>query len=437
MVSKAAYFILFLLPLGYFLWPRRGSRASLPNILLGCYVYPLILLTMVSGEGFSLPDFSISLESANVLRAVVHGALACWLIRRALKSRTRFIAAPGTILAFIAIALMFFSAFFLGSVRDAFLRIDLLLVLSLNVFVLIPTIADQDQKTYTLELARGCIFLAFYLAGLSATIFALQGNYAEWALRLGRPLNPNSLAFLLLFGFVSAVFLNRNLVAVLALLIALIATGSRLPLAFALFWLLIQCIKKSSAWRRVALVLIACCSLGFVYWVQTNEIAWDGEGIFERSDVWSGRVQLWIEAVDSIGSSPVWGRGDRFYVEGTDVDEPMRAHNMLLENSVSYGVPASLAAFLVYVILVVVAYRTWKHRNILPQVSELAPIWLFFLAFELGTTFVETSIWTNLGDGGNILFFLFVGPGLANANAALAASKKSRLLQLELLRSRS
>jgi len=51
-------------------------------------------------------------------------------------------------------------------------------------------------------------------------------------------------------------------------------------------------------------------------------------------------------------------------------------------------------------------------------------MWLYFLAVQLAGTMVETTTWLNLGDGGSILLFLFVGPGLANARAAITARRK-------------
>jgi hypothetical protein len=424
MIETAADLILFLLPAAYFLRRWRSSKAGISNIVLGGYVYPLILLTMVSAEGYSLPNFSISLKTANLLRVGVHGLFAWWSIRTALKSRIRFRAVPGTIPALTAIALMLLSVILLGSGQDALLRIGLLLVLFFNIFILVPTIAGDDQKSYYRELTEGIIFLAFYLAGLSALTFVLHGNYPEWSLRLGRPLNPNFLSFLLVLAFISAAFVKRNTAVLAGLLIALIATGSRLGLAFALAWLLVQTMTKTTAWKRVGLLSVAFFSIGVVYWIQADEVEWNSQGIFERSDVWAGRMLPWIQALDSIETSPLWGQGDRAYVETTETDEPLRTHNMLLENSISYGIPASLAAFLVYIAMAIVAYRGWRHRKVLPNTLEFAPLLVYLVAFELGTTLVETSIWTNLGDGGNILFFLLIGPGLANARAALTAQRK-------------
>jgi O-antigen ligase len=437
MLETAVDSVLLLFPIGYFLWRRRSSKVGISNVLLGCYVYPLILLTILSADGYSLPNFSISSKTANLLRVMVHGLFAWWFVRRALKGRIRFRAVPGTVPALVAIALMLLSAVWLGSGQDALLRIGLLLILWFNIFVLVPTVSGDDPNTYYRELTDGTVFLAFYLAGLSAITFLLNGNYPEWSLRLGRPLNPNFLSFLVVFAFISAAFVKRNIAMLGGLLIALIATGSRLPLAFALLWLLVQGYNNTRGWRRAGLLSVAFLGIGVVYWIQADEVRWDREGIFERSDVWSGRMVSWIQALDSIETSPLLGQGDRAYVETTDAEEPLRTHNMLLENSVSYGIPASLAAFLVYIAMALVTYRAWRHRDVLPNTLQFAPLLMYVVAFELGTTFVETSIWTNLGDGGNILFFLFVGPGLANARAALTARKKKQDLQRSILQKRS
>lgn len=436
MIETVVDCILFLLPFAYFLWRWGRSNAGIPDALLGFYVYPLILLTMLSAEGYSLPNFSISMKTANLLRVGIHGLFACWFISKALKSRTRLRAVPGITPALVAVALMFLSALSFGSGRDALLRVALLFILVLNTFILIPSVAGDEENTYYGELTRGSILLASYLVVLSIITFTLHGNYPDWSLRLGRPLNPNFLAFLLVFAFISAAFVKRNLVVLGLLLIALISTGSRLPLTFAVVWLLVQGIKRAASWRYVSLALLISFTAGYLYWVQTREIESDQEGIFERSDISSGRLLLWIEAMDSIKTSPLWGGGDRTYIESVDVEESTRVHNMLLENSLSYGIPASLAAFAVYLVMAFTAYRAWQHRQLLPKDLGFAPMWLYFLAFQLGTTFVETSNWTNLGDGGNILLFLFVGPGLANAKAVLATRKKAQGLRLQTLENR-
>jgi O-antigen ligase len=261
--------------------------------------------------------------------------------------------------------------------------------------------------------------------GLSAMTVLLYGNYPEWSQRFGRPLNPNFLSFLLVVAFISAAFINRSVLVLGGLLIALIATGSRLPLLFALVWLLVQSLNKAATRRRVALLSLAFVGIGFVYRIQADDVPWDWQ-IFERSDVWAGRMLPWIEAIESVGRSPFWGQGDRAYMDVADTDDPLRTHNMLLENSVSYGIPASIAAFLVYIAIAKTAYRAWRSHKTLPDGFSFAPMWMYLVAFELGTTLVETSIWTNLGDGGNVLFFLFIGPGLANARVALSALQKNK-----------
>src|SRR5215831_19869941 len=141
MIETVADLILFLFPAGYFLRRWRSSKAGISNVLLGGYVYPLVLLTMISAEGYSLPNFSISMQTANLLRAGIHCLFAVWFIRRALRARSRFSVVPGAISALIAIALMFASAIFMGSGKDALLRIGLLIIMVFNVFVLVPTIA--------------------------------------------------------------------------------------------------------------------------------------------------------------------------------------------------------------------------------------------------------------------------------------------------------
>jgi O-antigen ligase len=429
MFETAAYLTLFLFPFGYFFWHWNRSKAGIPFAVLGGYVYPLTLLTMLSTEGFSLPNLSISMETANLLRAGVHGLFALWFARVALKSRSRFRAVPGTIAALVAVSLMFLSAIILGSGRDALLRIALLLLMLLNIFVLIPTVAGDDQRNYYRELIRGSIFLALYVAVLSTIVIGLQGNFPPWSWRLGRPLNPGVLSILLVFAFISATFVNRNLIVIGGLFIALVATGSRFPLAFAVVWFILQGIKKASAWRRVGLLLVALFSVGLLFLVQSREIASGEQGVFERTDIWSGRVLLWAEVMDSIDTAPFWGRGDRVFLENVYTEgeqEDIRPHNMVLENSMSYGIPASLAAFAVYVAMSFTAYRAWRLRQLRWEVLYFAPMCLYLLAVQFGATMVETTNWTNLGDGGNILFFMFVGPGLAIAKTAMIPLRKAR-----------
>jgi O-antigen ligase len=423
-IKPFAYAMLFLFPLGYFSWRWLRSSAEIPNMLLGFYAYPLFLLTMLSAEGFSLPTFSISMTTANSLRALVHGLVACFSIRMALKHSTGWKIVPGTILALLTVMLMVFSAIFMRSGMDAFLRIALLLILLINFFILIPTTVG-DEQTYFKELTRGSIFLAFYVAGLSTVVILLHGNYPEWTLRLGRPLNPSVLAELLALALIPAIFFKRSLIVVGGLFFALVATGSRFPLVFALVWLLVQRIKQVSVRRAVVgLALIICVSVGYVFWIQTKDLEDEG-GILTRSDISSGRVLFWVDALDSIQSSPFWGRGDRVYLENTYTEEgeDIRPHNMLLENSMSYGIPAAFAAFAVYLVMGICAYRGWQNRTLSPQILNSAQLWLYLIAFQLGATMVETSSWLNLGDGGNVLLFLFISPGLARADAFLTSQR--------------
>ncbi len=401
---------MFALPL-LFAWRALTLRNPVAHIVVGLYAYLFYAITIVSSK-YSIPGLVIPIDVANYFRMAVHlfvffVLLVVFLLTRPALRIPRFIKWGGATLVG-----MLFSAFENGAEPAAIARIAATGVMLVNLLILIPNLAIRE-KEYFLEVRKGCILIAVYLSVFSVYTLLLYGAFPEWRIRLGRPLNPGILSYLIATA-TAASFLTDTRIYVRAVLgIAVLAAASRADAALVLGIYFIVAVWRGEwgvkvLWATLALATTILVLLS----AMPNETESFYRLLFVRDDFYSGRLEIWTTGVDNVMESPWLGKGDRTYVGRFDpkgaIDEEtaLRSHNMFLELAMSYGIPVAILAFSLYFSI---AAATSRLRNT-PGGGTYAFVGLAMVSLALGHSMVDTSFWTNLGDGTNVLILSISGP---------------------------
>ncbi len=357
------------------------------------YLYPLIgffsffFITSMVDSPYVNPGFSLSDDIANVIRLAMHMtiffALMAWLVKIG-KVKLNGVA---------LVPLILFLVFCIISISlqkdvkyEGLLRVSIFLVFILNAIVLVPSASFNLQFESVLKYT---LFLSCCLIGLCVLSFLIYGPAPEWTTRLGRPMNARVLAEVVVIGSACAGALylqtgsNKWFLVTLLFTSVLLWTGSRAPLVLTvlfIFHIMLQ--------RRMYRSLLAMSMLGVVgvFWVGADL----AETIFNRTEVSSGRLAIWQNALADIES--VWfGQGERYIFPGGSLPEGMRLHNGFLETYMSFGIFAAISAFLFYIVIMVKGI----HRGFFGG----RPYILFIALSLFSESMIGTSFLLNLGDG--------------------------------------
>lgn len=371
------------------------------TFLIGGYVYPLLVLTSLGSdltpETARLADEFIDAgRIATVLLFLTVGTVTMLARRHPLR------APAALVLAYLTILAMTLSATVAGSGAAESARILLTASVVWNLFVIVPTIAGDNPTGWHEQLRTPAMMVAFTLILLSAVVVILFGS-GTGSIRLSRPLSPGLLAWVASLALLLELLRPKpSLIVRVALFTAILLTASRTGLAGATMLLLLQTLehRRIRARRLAALVLVGLLGLA-VYITQVEPRLTDLRTPFERSTFVSGRDRLWNETTSLLSDTPMVGAGYQLVVESEHDDDVTRFHNMIIEVSLSYGIPAAMLAVLIYLSLLsgVSAYRS-PHRTLLTGLTLLA----------LGRTAVTTTSWLNLADGTNVLLLAILTP---------------------------
>lgn len=404
--------VVFLAPLVVFAYLARESPMGLPYLLTG-YAYGLLAIAGVAGE-FAPPGARIgpgvaAAARAGLLAALV-GYLAMLMVRARLRSRRS--AAAGWVAA--TIVAMLVSAWANPQTSEAISRALLTSVMAVGFFGLLPALANRPYRcgrsdcgrfVYYQALAHGAFVLAVAVALLSAYTQLRYGTFSVGALRLGIPWSPGLLGYTATLALALSVLQHKRPWYVTPVLLTItVASASRMALASAAVVLVWEAVvtrrgSKEQAKRLVALLAVGLVA-GAIYTQQVEERLEIRVSPYERSAFDSGRAALWPRMQAAIAQRPWVGHGEQFTV--VDPDDDSRAHNLALEIAASYGIPAALFAYLVYLAWGLALWRA-------PHGMERAAL-LALLAVAVARTLVTTSSWLNLADGTNVVFLAAVIP---------------------------
>lgn len=411
--------VFIVLPIAFFCWKAFRSRYSLAYLVVGLYVYPFYALTALSSGGFAIPGLQLSLDTVNALRVGVHGLFFMTLCTRLLLSRSGIRVPRAFVWASIAIMGMLVSLLVNGSPTSALVRVLGNCMMLVNLFLLVPSLAKPDN--YFQLLSKASVLLAFYLSSLSAYTIWQYGFWPEWSLRLGRPWNPGVLSNLLAIAFLVSFVANISSFLQSLLLILIFLAAARTDIAIVLlFYMHVVLTGKRPRLAMLGLLVALILVMTVVYTQFLLDFPSNWQP-FARGGLLSGREVAWRQGIDILATSPWFGIGDRAYIErlsGT-IEGPQRVHNMLLEMAMSYGLPISLVAFMVYVSIARRIYKLWRAKRVFPSMQTT--VCLGLVALTLAHISFGGAYWTNLGDGTATLMLAFIVPMAAYAKRSRRA----------------
>lgn len=343
---------------------------------------------MMTDEIYALPGTVIDGATVNNLRGLAHLAMFIVLlgfVRTTPKPRQRVPLSLPLVIATLTITAMGVSHIMTGTVAEGMPRLAIQTVAAINFFVLLTAISNQlaDFSRYYLAWALGL--------GALAIIAQVQfGSYSEFSIRLGRPLNPGVFSGFMFIAFTLAFFLKRPLYSI-PFLILLVASGSRTALGSVLIVLILYYYRD----KRFVLAAIPGIPLAIVLLNIPEYIAnLSNSALYERSGWSSGRVVVWLQALDVLPQNWLWGIGNRFdlYVEHLGRDQ--RLHNGPLEAVLSYGILFAITTTAFYVYFACKAFFFSGHLSTKESYCFRAIMIYALVEFLFGTMY-----WTNLGDG--------------------------------------
>ncbi|MFN8488771.1 MAG: O-antigen ligase family protein [Caldilineaceae bacterium] len=394
----------------------QATDARWGYLLAGLYAYPLLVFTMISAEGYSIPSLLISVDTANNLRVGSHIILSSILILQLINLRSPVLLDKNFIFALFTILWMLISVLFTQTGNGDIQRGFLTLILASNSFLFIPSIVQYNQKAVFRSICWSVMFISIWLCLISVYVIYQYGFFPSWSNRLGRPFNSGALSQLLVIGFICSLYLFRYRFMALSLFGATILCASRLD---TLLVLVLGVIYFFSSRRRLPylFLIIPFAFLAFTWY--SSFVATLDRSPFQRSEFFSGRLDPWLSGVQFIEERPLFGNGTRTSAieQGSDgiIEEVSihRVHNLYLELMQSYGILAGIFAALIYLSLF---YRSLKHITSISSSTSLF-IGILVLIVTFSHTLVDTSSWTNLGDGITLLAFLII-------NIAMMETKK-------------
>jgi hypothetical protein len=399
--------ILFALPLVAFARLAKRQRYGFPYFIAAAYVYPLLAITAMNNEG-ALPGATMGDGIATPLRAAIHPVIGALLLAIVIMRGGRLRVIGAFIAAYMTICWMLVSTWINGGDAASVERPMLNLLFVANTLLLVPAVVGKNREEFIEGIARSAVFLSLFFAIVSIFAIVRYGFWPVWSPRLGRPLNPNVLAYLTTAALCASYLYASSQFTRILLLVIVFLTASRINVALGFSIYGVGLFTQSGrAGRRLVAIAGVVVSVGVaaVVYVDSLQTSPSTATLFARSGLTSGRSELWRESAANIAKAPIFGSGDRTLLSTvSDGNEDIRVHNMSLELAMSYGVPAAFLALGLYGMVVFDTVRTARRLGIRRKAFLVAGVGL--IADSLANGMFATSSWMNLADGSAVLFLL-------------------------------
>jgi len=360
----------FLVVIAFFLMLKEKRDALLPFLFVLFYIALFFFITASTHPKSAIPGSYIGESLGLKGRVLVHGLFFSILVLLVFKERGGNLIEWKTFLSFALIPLfMGISTIYAGN-YDELYRAILLVVYYINIF-LVLRFSDYQKEL----IINSYILLALCLGVVSILTIMIYGNYPDWTNRLGRPWNARVLSAALTIAIIFCS--GKSKIGTLILFCMILATGSRLSIAFGLLALA----RGFYEYRNIIIICLIFISPILGYFI-VDEIRNFSVDIFDRSDITSGRLTSWLKAIEMLPDVWVWGVGERFEID-LGGGEMIRLHNAIFESLISYGIFYMVALATTYIFVFRSQVHAWQKFLVLYIFAEL----LF-----------GTLTWTNLGD---------------------------------------
>ncbi len=384
------------------------AKTPVPRILIFGYVGMLLFITRL-GSSFLNQYIHFPIQYANITRLLVHLSIVTifflFLLARNIIYRRNFILFSTL---FFALGWMAMSMIVQTSDQPIFpMNLARVLLLFLEITIVFLVIPSFGETIETIELlSRDALLFIGGLLISSVIFFAIFGGTESWSVRIGTTINSRIISEMLVIGVLIVTFIIKNRFLAVSFFFGIVATGSRLSMAFVFGLFLFFKLKNIVV---QIFILLTVASL-WVYiddnHLQNIKLSEEEKliRVFKRSNVSSGRLQSWRKAISDLDTFWFWGKGSRYFVgslKGSRGEIALRLHNGFLESWLSYGFFFFLSSVFFYFYLL---FRSWRaYRRSLPY-GDFAFFLSLYLIFEC---FLGTAFWSNLGDPFTLLAFIF------------------------------
>lgn len=291
--------------------------------------------------------------------------------------------------------------------------IDLQLWQTLFTFALISVFMATADDDCTYKSLKSINYIIWGICGISLFLY-LIGNIFDlynsnnatirytfgsvFSGRLYGVLNsPNTLGILAVVSMVITAFSieiksRKNLILNVSMLcinsIVLYLSGCRTALVALIIGALVMVYLKSSHKLRKCFLIILLCALAIFICFHTQILSLM-DAITGRSwTTGSGRVQIWMDAIERIKDKPFTGYGlqKNYLALPNTIINPNGTHNLFIEIALRYGIPAFLlfTAFIAY--LVIATLRKLSDNSFLNRKTAL---YISLMAVLIGSFMFE------------------------------------------------
>lgn len=375
------------------LHPQRFEVSTL--IFVNSYfiiIASLILLNALGGYGVGDGTFMLFIRGLlHLIPCMV--LLFLWVLNCRNSITVEKYTTARSILFLLMLVFIFLSLFMNGLEYDNVARAVITILHIFNFTIILPiSMSFINVRRALNKLTAYYVWLMFVVCLLVICQYYYGGFV--WS-RLGFPFIPGVYAYMCLIALIVS-FKMLNSTALSFFFIAnIFMSGSRSALALALLVYLISNLSKFSL-KRI-FILILGVTLVAIWFLMMTDFA--RPFLVERDDLFSGRLEIWSEALAVIGESPAWGLSHPMLFATEAVEGGLAAHNSFLSLSVQYGIFYALLAYGYWLHFIKEFYKCGI------RISDCA--WLVFLIISI-KSFVTNIFWTNMGDGSSYFAFILM-----------------------------
>lgn len=275
-----------------------------------------------------------------------------------------------------------------------------------NVVLVLPVLHNIPSFCVAENIKR--VGNGYLLAAIlvSLTTLALYYTGSGPYNRLGYPLNPGVYSYLCLIALTYSVFIKKSQLFTLFFLVCIILSGSRSTLLLALIVILWNFFQSKPLVALYVLgfipllLIIAYLIISSLVEMQFFEAALRPY-LAERDDLFSGRSDIWQEALLKIFEKPLFGYAERIYFGHNEVGVSLVAHNSYLDMALKYGIVYAILALGFWLTLLF----SFRGNGIN---KDYVHCFYFLFAIVSIKSLISNIFWVNLGDGVTyfVLFFL-------------------------------
>ena len=370
-------------------------------------IAPLVVLNLLSGAEAAPPELMIAVRGALHLWLFV--LLLVVLLLRDSKGLRNALPASETVFRILITAVVASLAALSIALNDVSLstvsRFVVVVVFSANLLIIYPFVVSTVRDFREILVPLQQLFIAICWAILAvALVYYLTGTSPYY--RLGYPLIPGVFAYYMTIGFLMSITTSRSHLTAAVFLIAIVISGSRSMLLFALASLLLLSAGRGKRMRYVVVLGLLAAGL---FLLVPNATDFLRPYMIERDDLTSNRLLIWAEALNSATQSLLFGYGTPQVFDPLGTGKSLAAHNSFLDMTLTYGIIYAAFGYLVWLTVFLPRRRRYTSTRVMPQNSDdIQALRISLFALVTFKSLVSNTFWTNMGDAATLAALLIL-----------------------------